>query len=72
MAIFSSKYPATNFHELNLDWFLAEFQRISNYVENEMEAQIQAYINEHLQDIFMNAVYDSETETLTLSVQVPV
>lgn len=55
---FTNTYPYTDFHEMNLDWFLQEFQKITNYVENEMDAQIQDYINEHLQDIIMNGDYN--------------
>lgn len=31
---FLNKYPYTDFHELNLDWFLAEFQKVTTKVED--------------------------------------
>ena len=32
--MFENKYPYTDFHELNLDWFLAEFKKVHNHVDN--------------------------------------
>ena len=31
---FTNKYPFTNFHELNLSWFLDEFIRLEDEVKN--------------------------------------
>ena len=32
--MFENKYPYTDFHELNLDWFLAEFKKVHNHVDD--------------------------------------
>lgn len=33
MGAFDNKYPYTDFHELNLDWFLAEFKKVYDHVD---------------------------------------
>lgn len=44
---FLNKYPYTDFHELNLDWFLNEFQQLVTKVDNLDQAvqQFQAYLD---------------------------
>lgn len=32
--MFDNKYPYTDFHELNLDWFLAEFKKVHDHVDD--------------------------------------
>lgn len=32
--MFENKYPYTDFHELNLDWFLAEFKKVHDHVDD--------------------------------------
>lgn len=32
--MFENKYPYTDFHELNLDWFLAEFKKVHDHVDS--------------------------------------
>lgn len=32
--MFDNKYPYTDFHELNLDWFLAEFKKVHDQVDS--------------------------------------
>ena len=39
---FENKYPYTDFHELNLDWFLAEFKKVTNKVTS-LDATVQEF-----------------------------
>lgn len=40
--MFENKYPYTDFHELNLDWFLAEFKNVYNHVDD-LDATVQQF-----------------------------
>ena len=42
MAGFDNKYPYTDFHELNLDWFLAEFKKVTDQVTT-LDATVQQF-----------------------------
>lgn len=46
---FENKYPYTDFHELNLDWFLAEFKKVSNHVDT-LQQNFDA-LNSHVDDL---------------------
>ena len=39
---FNNKYPYTDFHELNLDWFLAEFKKVTDKVTT-LDATVQEF-----------------------------
>lgn len=41
-------------------------KKLNNFFINDLEKNIQKYIDENLDNILMNAMYDSETETLRL------
>lgn len=41
-------------------------KELNNFFINDLEKNIQKYIDENLDNILMNAMYDSETETLRL------
>lgn len=41
-------------------------KELNNFFKNELEKNIQKYIDENLDNILMNAMYDSETEILRL------
>lgn len=50
---FNNKYPYTDFHELNLDWFLAEFQKVTTKVDT-LEQTVQDfidYVNHYFEDL---------------------
>lgn len=41
-------------------------KELNNFFINDLEKNIEKYIDENLDNILMNAMYDSETETLRL------
>ena len=41
-------------------------KELNNFFINDLEKNIEQYIDENLDNILMNAMYDSETETLRL------
>ena len=52
MADFTNKYPYTDFHELNLDWFLEEFKKIADK-EAALEVTVQQFID------FVNSYFEN-------------
>lgn len=53
------KYPYTDFHELNLDWFLSEFKKLTAewlQVQHDWEDEQQAFqdLHDYVQDYFAN------------------
>ena len=53
------KYPYTDFHELNLDWFLAEFKKLTEswlQVQQDWEDEQQAYqdLHDYVENYFAN------------------
>ena len=65
---FFNKYPYTDFHELNLDWFLEQFKAIQKYAEDSMQQTITEYVNNNLTDIVMESSYDSVKRKLVMEV----
>ena len=52
MADFTNRYPYTDFHELNLDWFLEEFKKVTDKVGT-LEETVQQF-TEFVTDYFDN------------------
>lgn len=55
-------YPYTDFHELNADWILSKVKEL----DNKINGSIEQYVREQLNDLFVTAAYDADTETLIL------
>lgn len=45
----------------------AKINELINEFNNVVDEKLSIYINEHFNDIMMDAIYDESTETLTLS-----
>lgn len=64
MGVFNN-FPYTNIHELNLDWILKKIKEFDETLDSIVAEKAQEYFNQ----IFINAVYDEATETITLSIE---
>lgn len=54
-------FPYSNFQNLNLDWILKQIKDIPSVVNQQ--------VSEQLQDVFVNAHYDANTETILFDVE---
>ena len=63
MAIFGEGLPYSNFHGLNLDWIVNEMKNIVEVVTE----QDREYVEQRLQELYIESSYDPGTETLVLS-----
>ena len=59
---FEHLYPYTSFHELNLDWVINTVKRLEFTIDNKLEEMIR----EQLDKLFIDSMYDPDTETLIL------
>ena len=59
--MFWNKYPHTDLHELNLDWILGVVKKIDDDIEK--------YVREQIDKLFVQVLYDEETETLFLKLK---
>ncbi len=64
MGVFNN-FPYTNIHELNLDWIIKKVK----YFDETLESIVAEKAEEYFNRIFINAVYDEATETITLSIE---
>ena len=62
MAIFGEGLPYSNFHGLNLDWIINEVKTLYDAITNEDRA----YVEQRLQELYIDSSYDPGTETLIL------
>ncbi len=63
MPLFSEGLPYTNFHGMNLDWVINKLATIEEEVTN----QDREYVEQRLQELYIDSSYDPGTETLVLS-----
>lgn len=61
--MFTNVYPYTDFHELNADWMLGKVKELDSKIND----GIQQWVREQLNDLFVTAAYDAQTETLILT-----
>ena len=59
-------FPYTNMQNLNLDWFLDEFLKIKDITGDVMTERLQKLIDQRFNDLMINAIYNSDTETIIL------
>lgn len=70
---FFDKYPYTDFHELNLDWLLAQMKALEKHVDdtyqnlyNQLKTDLQQYINDEIASILSEfTVLKTEFAALT-------
>lgn len=62
-------FPYSNFHQLNLDWILAELKRATDWIDNTASEDIQNIINQKFNELMLDATYIAETETLVLALK---
>ena len=65
MPVFEN-FPYTNFHDLNLDWIINKVKALDYKVNEELETEIMNYVNDHLSQFLIAAMYDAGTETITI------
>lgn len=65
---FTNIYPYTDFHEMNLDWFLEQFKAIQKYADDSMQHTIEEYVKNNLSNFVMEAMYDSANRKLIMEV----
>lgn len=56
------QYPFSNGEIQNLDWIISKVQELNNKIENDLDKMIR----EQLDKLFIDAMYDPDTETLIL------
>ena len=65
MPVFEN-FPYTNFHDLNLDWILNKVKALDEKVNGDLETEIANYVDAHLSQFLLTAMYDAGTETITI------
>lgn len=59
------RFPYTDFHDLNLDWVVAEVRKMSDKLND----NIREVIREQLESMFIDIVYDASDETITFVIE---
>lgn len=63
-------FPNTNFHELNLDWILAQIKEFRAWFDNlNVEDEIKSQVDKYFNSVMVQAIYDKENETIILQKQ---
>lgn len=67
------RFPYTNFHDLNADWILDQLRKFQENVEslydmfeNDVQTKTQQYIDEHLSQFLLGAMYDEPNTAIKL------
>ena len=62
-----NSFPYSDFHELNLDWILSKIKEFQNWFDNlNVEDEIKAEVDKYFNQVMIQAIYDEQTETITL------
>lgn len=69
MGVFE-QFPYTNMQNANLDWILRVVKKLDTALQDEFAGYIQAWIDEHYNELFFNASYNAETETIVFTKEV--
>ena len=59
-----SKYPYTNFHELNLDWIIEKIKELNDGIYT----LVDSYIQQALNNVYLKGVYKASTKSITIEV----
>lgn len=59
------RFPYTDFHDLNLDWVMAEVSKMSDKLND----NIREVIREQLESMFIDIVYNASDETITFVIE---
>lgn len=63
-------FPNTNFHELNLDWILAQIKDFRAWFDNlNVEDEIKAQVDKYFNSVMVQAIYDKDSKTIILQKQ---
>lgn len=63
-----NSFPYSDFHELNLDWILSKIKEFQDWFDNlNVEDEIKAEVDKYFNQVMIQAIYDEETETITLA-----
>lgn len=66
MGVFE-QFPYSNMQNANLDWILHIVEKMDNALKDNFTQYIQAWIDEHYNELFFNASYNSGNETITFA-----
>ena len=66
MGVFE-QFPYSNMQNANMDWVLQIVKEMEKALNNNFNSYISNWIDEHYNELFFNAAYDSETETITFA-----
>ena len=66
MGVFE-QFPYTNMQNANLDWILQVVKKLDTALQDEFTGYIQAWIDEHYNELFFNASYNADTETIVFA-----
>lgn len=66
MGVFE-QFPYTNMQNANLDWILQVVKKLDTALQDEFAGYIQAWVDEHYNELFFNASYNASTETIAFA-----
>ena len=66
MGVFE-QFPYTNMQNANLDWILQVVKKLDTALQDEFAGYIQEWIDEHYNELFFNASYNADTETIVFA-----